>query len=197
MHVRFSLLALPFFALSLLGPVSLHAQVYKWVDERGVVNYSNEPPKDVVRTKKAEPVRDDRLSVYQTPREALPQTPPPSASAGSSRPADVLRDRIELLERELAIERRQRAMSAEDEADRKRRLYEQCVINRGVDCDAINGRPGAAPTVLIVPQRRRPQLVPTTPVPQAALKRIRDERPARVQRPALNEDGVPMRALTR
>ena len=37
-----------------------HAQTYKWVDERGVVNYSNTPPP--AKTK-AQPV-DDRISVY-------------------------------------------------------------------------------------------------------------------------------------
>jgi hypothetical protein len=195
MHVPFSLLAVPLCALSLLAPVSLHAQVYKWVDERGVVNYSNEPPKDVVKAKKAEPVPDDRLSVYSASREP----PAPSSSAGSSRPerTDVLRDRIELLERELELERRQRAMSAQDEADRKRRAYDQCVLHRGVDCEALFERPGLGPAVVVVPQVRRPHSVPTTPLPAASVKRIRDERPTRVQRPALTEDGVPMRALTR
>ena len=57
-------------ALSLLAatPASA-AQLYKWVDERGVVNYSNQPPKDA---KSAEQVKhvDDRVSVY-TPDPAL------------------------------------------------------------------------------------------------------------------------------
>ena len=37
-----------------------HAQTYKWVDERGVVNYSNTPPPQAA---KAQPV-EERISVY-------------------------------------------------------------------------------------------------------------------------------------
>ena len=42
-----------------LAPLA-HAQTYKWVDERGVVNYSNTPPPQAA---KAQPV-EDRISVY-------------------------------------------------------------------------------------------------------------------------------------
>ena|SRR5690349_15342063 len=45
------------------------AQTYKWVDERGVVNYSNTPPP---KAAKAQPV-EDRISVYAadpTPAQA-------------------------------------------------------------------------------------------------------------------------------
>jgi hypothetical protein len=49
------------FVLVLLAAVPLaHAQTYKWVDERGVVNYSNTPPP---KAAKAQPV-EDRISVY-------------------------------------------------------------------------------------------------------------------------------------
>lgn len=45
--------------LLVLAPLA-QAQTYKWVDERGVVNYSNTPPPAAA---KAQPV-DDRISVY-------------------------------------------------------------------------------------------------------------------------------------
>lgn len=45
--------------LVLAAPLA-HAQTYKWVDERGVVNYSNTPPPNAA---KAQPV-EDRISVY-------------------------------------------------------------------------------------------------------------------------------------
>jgi hypothetical protein len=32
--------------LAALAASAAHAQIYKWVDERGVVNYSNQPPSD-------------------------------------------------------------------------------------------------------------------------------------------------------
>ena len=44
----------------LLAAPLAHAQTYKWVDERGVVNYSNTPPP---KAAKAQPV-EDRISVY-------------------------------------------------------------------------------------------------------------------------------------
>jgi uncharacterized protein DUF4124 len=53
-------------ALFLAATCATSAELYKWVDEKGVTNYSNEPPKGV----KATPVTvDDRISVY-TPDEA-------------------------------------------------------------------------------------------------------------------------------
>jgi uncharacterized protein YbaP (TraB family) len=40
-----------------------HAETYKWVDEKGVVNYSNSPPP--ASAKKAQTVAD-RISTYET-----------------------------------------------------------------------------------------------------------------------------------
>jgi hypothetical protein len=45
------------------------AQIFKWVDERGVVNYSNQPPADPKSAKNVREV-EDRVSVY-TPDPAL------------------------------------------------------------------------------------------------------------------------------
>ena len=47
------------------------AELYKWVDEKGVTNYSNEPPPKGVNAKVIVP--DDRVSVY-TPDEATRQS---------------------------------------------------------------------------------------------------------------------------
>jgi len=41
------------------------AETYKWLDERGVVNYSNSPPPIATAGKKLERI-DDRLSTYQS-----------------------------------------------------------------------------------------------------------------------------------
>ena len=60
--VRFALLV-----LAAAAPLA-HAQTYKWVDERGVVNYSNTPPPAV----KAQPV-EERISVYAS-EPSLAQT---------------------------------------------------------------------------------------------------------------------------
>jgi hypothetical protein len=46
----------------------MSAELYKWVDERGVTNYSNEPPKST--NAKAVTLPEDRISVY-TPEESV------------------------------------------------------------------------------------------------------------------------------
>ena len=67
------------------------AQVYKWTDENGVVNYSNTAPSDA-RAKKGVSVVEDRVSVYTSDpavlqatqnareRRALPPAPPPPSA---------------------------------------------------------------------------------------------------------------------
>jgi hypothetical protein len=75
-------------AAMLLSSATLSAaELYKWVDDKGVVNYSNEPPP---KTKggKAPTVVEDRLSVY-TPEKSVTEAiqrgkdrgPQPAASA--------------------------------------------------------------------------------------------------------------------
>ena len=56
-------------AASLIFAPSAQAQVYKWVDERGVVTYGDEPP--AAKRRSAKPVQlEDNLSVY-TPDEGV------------------------------------------------------------------------------------------------------------------------------
>lgn len=52
--------------LSSLVPAAF-AQVYKWVDDNGVTNYSNEPP---AKTRRNVTVVEDRISVY-TPEQSV------------------------------------------------------------------------------------------------------------------------------
>lgn len=52
-----------FLALALLLAPAVQAETYKWVDERGVVNYSNTPPPAAA---KAPQQVADRVSTYQT-----------------------------------------------------------------------------------------------------------------------------------
>jgi hypothetical protein len=79
------------FGLAAAAPLA-SAQVYKWTDDKGVVNYSNSPPADS-KGKKGVSVIEDRVSVYtadpavlqatQNARErrGLPSPPPPAAVA--------------------------------------------------------------------------------------------------------------------
>jgi hypothetical protein len=48
-------------ALALVLTPVAHAETYKWVDEKGVVNYSNTPPTSAAKT--IRPVAD-RISIY-------------------------------------------------------------------------------------------------------------------------------------
>src|SRR5882757_4555730 len=63
-------------ALLLLAAWSAQAETYKWVDEKGVTNYSSTPP----ASKPAQAVKvDDRLSTYQP--APLPQQDPAASAA--------------------------------------------------------------------------------------------------------------------
>ena len=87
-------------------PVSAQ-QIYKWVDERGVTNYSNQPPTDPKTAQKARPV-EDRLSVY-SPDPGLKQAIEDLHKNVEERQN---RRRIEQLEDQLAAERRAREAAA-------------------------------------------------------------------------------------
>ena len=92
--------------LALLVTAPCHAQVYKWVDERGVTNYSSEPPADP-RTKTKVKTVEDTLSVYTPPR-AVTQ----AIEDARDRRNNPLAGKVDDLERELAAERRARQNAA-------------------------------------------------------------------------------------
>lgn len=168
------------FAAACAGAGFAHAQMYKWVDGRGVVNYSNEPPKDG-SAQKAVPVQE-RISTYSNE-----PNPAPNASTGASAPAqpDAVRERVESLERQLEQDRRRRATSAEDE-ERRRRAHDECVRSRRVDCDQLEMPVGVAPAVVIVPARRS-NIVPTLPLPaRAARHRSRAPHPVHTHEETAN-----------
>ena len=71
------------------------AQVYKWTDERGVINYSNSPPPEG-KSKKGVSVVEDRVSVYSADPAVVQATQnarerrglvPPQTAAVDQRPA--------------------------------------------------------------------------------------------------------------
>jgi uncharacterized protein DUF4124 len=79
------------------------AQLYKWVDERGVTNYSNQPPADAEAARNLGPV-EGNLSVY-SPDPALTRAVAASRQDSYNR---GLAERVDYLERELAAERQAR-----------------------------------------------------------------------------------------
>lgn len=117
----------------LLAAIPAHAQVYKWVDERGVSNYSSAPPAAI--TAKLKPaIVADRISVY--PSEPGLQRALAAISASKER---ALSDRIDLLERQLAAERQSSQYAAAAEARAAQAAYAQCLADRRVDCDDAGG----------------------------------------------------------
>jgi len=83
------------------------AELYKWIDERGVVNYSDQPPLDPKAASKLATV-EDRISVY-TPDQALTQA---IESRRQQQGNSALSERIASLERQLEAERRARQTAA-------------------------------------------------------------------------------------
>ena len=126
--LRFALLC-----TTLVAALPAGAQMYKWVDERGQVSYSNTPPPEAAQ-KKVESVAE-RVSVY---------TPDPEITRAMS--GDSRRDaKISALERQLDAERNARRAPAptQDRDARRAAAYERCVADRRVDCDAIRSGSGA------------------------------------------------------
>lgn len=148
-------------AMSAVAPLSAQ-QLYKWVDERGVTNYSNQPPSDPKMVRKARPV-DDRLSVY-SPDPGLTQAIEDSHKNFEQRQN---RRRIEQLEDELAQERRARqdAAAAAAAAQDAQRAYDRCITDGRFDCGDVYGI-YPYPAVVVPPRHRRhipqPHLTPGT-----------------------------------
>jgi uncharacterized protein DUF4124 len=134
---------------ALLAVIPAHAQVYKWVDEQGVTNYSSEPPAD----RKGGPkpaIVTDRISVY-APEPGI-QRAIRAVSLGKDR---ILSDRIDSLEREQAAERQASEFAAAAEARAAQAAYAQCQADRRVDCDYNSGYyPYGLGGVLTVVHRR-------------------------------------------
>ena len=139
-----------------------YAEIYKWVDEKGVTNYSSAPP----ATAKARSIdlQSATVSVYEAP--------PPQQAARALDTA--MRARIERLENELLAERRARPTSTQAESDRRQLAYEQCLRDRRVDCDQVRDGPYAtypyslhyavaAPLLVIARPFLPPRLMPVRP----------------------------------
>lgn len=170
--------------LGTITPTMALAEIYKWVDEKGIVNYGSEPPKGARKTEKLD-AKVPTVSIV---------SPNAAASLTGAKYADqALRQRVERLERDLEDERRTRAAAAQtyDETEqlRLRQAREQCERERRVDCnvDPFGTRYGTgwviAPAVgtRIRPPFRQPVLLPA-PYP-------REEQP--VARELVRKDLVP------
>ena len=134
--------------VSILAAAPACAQLYKWVDERGVTNYSNQLPADRKAAKKLLPV-EDRISVYTADK---PPTQAVKAIRQKSDPASA--ERIASLERQLEAERLARQQLAAAQAS-----YDLC-LSQGINCNGIYSGyyPYGSPFVF-VPARHRPRSI--------------------------------------
>lgn len=108
-------------AAALSGPAG--GEIYKWVDENGVVNYGESPPQN--GQSRLVDVERARLSVY---------TPAPASAATAD---DALGQKIDRLERELARTRSDSDAASRLAAERELQRLERCRRDRRVDCDEI------------------------------------------------------------
>ncbi len=116
--------------------------MYKWVDERGVVSYSNTPPPATAQPKKVDVVTE-RVSVY-TPDPLLSRAM--EEDAKDSREARIARKErsADGTGRAASASAAARSPSAADPAAASRQAaYERCLADRRVECEAI--RHGAPP----------------------------------------------------
>ena len=135
------------------GAAPCLAQVYKWVDEKGVVNYSNEAPTDRKATQ-LDP-KNARVSIIGTD-DSTKQ----SATAQGSVNERVLAEKIDRLERKLDAERYARSAADAQAQAAADSWYQQCLRDRRVDCDYAGTDPyyGYGPSygywpVVVVKQR--------------------------------------------
>ena len=151
---RLSVLPLAASLLALLSAPPAAAEIYKWVDEKGVVNYGTTPPSG--RAAKELPKEAPGVTVVPAP------PPPPPAAA-----RNPTNERVERLENALAAEKAARDAQEQRAEERRRAAIAQCEENRGVDCEENPyqyGGYGYAP-VIVRPHVRPPMVTPPPPPP--------------------------------
>jgi hypothetical protein len=110
-------------ATALAAPAA-YGQVYKWTDERGVVNYSSTPPDN----RKSQKLDEDKGRVSTIEAQDLSK-----AEAASRERA--LRDRVDRLEQETQRNRQNAAAQDAAAAEGQRQWRERCISERRTDCD--------------------------------------------------------------
>lgn len=106
-------------------PLLASAQVYKWTDEKGIVNYGNKPAANARNVVKL--IEDD---------SKVSTVPGVSAAEMQGQRERSAQDQVERLERDLEQQRRA-ANTAR--ADAHLQWRERCIAERRVDCDDPSG----------------------------------------------------------
>jgi hypothetical protein len=148
-------------AAALAAAPAVHGQVYKWTDDKGVVNYSSTPPEN----RKSQKLDEDKGRVSTIEAQDF-------SKSDAARREQALKDRVDRLEQEAQRGRQNTAAQDAAAADAQRQWRERCISERRTDCDDPYaqfhdpgyyvpwGRPGA---VRPVPQRPGPGQYRPTP----------------------------------
>jgi hypothetical protein len=135
-----------------------HAEIYKWVDEKGVVNYSNTPPENRRSVKLDDDTgRVSTIEAYDYSKD------------GAKQREQALKDRVAQLEEETARNRQAAAQQELAAAEAYRMWREFCIAQRRIDCDdpyALPSDPGYpiyGVGVAPLPARRVPGMYRPTP----------------------------------
>ncbi len=105
-------------------PLVALAQVYKWTDDKGVVNYSSTPPDN----RKSQKLDEDKGRVSTIEAQDFSKT-------DAARREQALKDRVDRLEQD-AQRNRQTATAQEfATAEAQRQWRERCIAERRTDCD--------------------------------------------------------------
>lgn len=114
-----------------LMTIPAYAQIYKWVDENGVTNYSGTPPAAKAAAAKSTTAVDDRISVY-APEPGVQR----AIGANAANRDRINSARIDTLERQLAAERQASQQAAAADTRAAQAAYAQCIAERRIDCDS-------------------------------------------------------------
>jgi hypothetical protein len=146
----------------LASPLVALAQVYKWTDDKGVVNYSSTPPDN----RKSQKLDEDKGRVSTIEAQDFSKT-------DAARKEQALKERVDRLDQD-AQRNRQTATAQEFAAvEAQRQWRERCIADRRTDCDnpyAAGGYDpgyytpyGVRPGVRPLPQRPGPGQFRPTP----------------------------------
>lgn len=156
-------------ALALLLAMQVSAEVFRWTDEHGVVNYGSRPPAG----SNAKPIDAENSRVSVVPAPAKPAAAAPSEQS-------ALRERVRKLESQVEEERRLREQAQVAEGDRLARARADCEAQRRVNCES-DPYGSHEPTIIVNPVRRPIVFKPHNP-------------PIYRPRPPIAEPAAPMRS---
>ncbi len=135
------------------------AQMYKWVDDKGVTNYGSTPPANARNVQKVDE-SNPRVST-------VPGLKPEEVQAGENR---ALQQKVDSLERDLEAQRRATA-DAQARATADAQWRERCLADRRVDCDdpsrgQLEYDPGWGPYPPVILPPKPPRPIPPRPEPR-------------------------------